>query len=314
MKKLFMLVAVMVLLVSVSPANAGLTERNTWVGHYGISTDGWGGTSNNGTISAEVPSGATVVAAYLYSATTYSSSLGNVTLGGTSVNFDDEWTINYFRTGIADVTSIVAPTINSGPGGVYDFSVTESLLRTDGEALVVIYEEASLPTATVAVLDGPQALTGDTFDFNYAEPVDTSDPDFFAEMRLGISFSTNGQKSNVLVNGDTVSNNAGNYDDGENLANGSLITVGGYDDDLLNTNTYAGDDERYDLTPFIDDGDTSLSVYTNNPSNDDNIFMAAFYMSGEAHIGPVVPEPGTMFLLGTGLLGFAILRRRNRKA
>ena len=63
-------------------------------------------------------------------------------------------------------------------------------------------------------------------------------------------------------------------------------------------------------------GDTSILVETNNPSNDDNIFLAVFHVLGEAGFtDPTeVPEPGTLSLLAIG--GAAALRkvRRRRKA
>lgn len=308
-------------------ADAALVQRTAYVGNYGLSTDGFGNFSNSGTISAFVPSGATVVKAYLYSATNgQSATLGDVSLGGTGVTFFDQWTNdilptypNYFRTGISDVTSIVKPSIDSGAGGTYNFSVTESLGNTDGEALVVIYSLASLPTATVAILDGKQALAGDSFSANFASPLDPTEAGFFAEMRLGDSFSYPDQSSNVTVNGTLISAVAGGYDDGVG-GGGSLITVGGNDDPFSTLlPAYADDHERYNLVPYITLGDTSIAVDTINPSNDDNIFLAAFYLHGIAGINEPpppppngVPEPGTLLLLGSGLIGLVGYRRTKR--
>ena len=317
-----------VMAVFAGVADAALVQRGeALVGSYGLSTDGFGDTDNDGTISAFVPLGATVERAYLYSATNGTSAnttLGTVTLGGTAVTFFDQWTNdilpflpNFFLTGISDVTSIVKPTIDAGAGGTYNFSVTESLDATDGEALVVIYSLASLPTATVAILDGTQALAGDSFTANFASPLDPAEAGFFAEMRLGISFSAEPQSSNVTVNGTLISANAGSNDDGF-VANGALMTVGGNDDPFSTPlPTYANDHERYTLVPNIALGDTSITVDTVNPSNDDNIFLAAFYLSGIAGINEPppqngVPEPGTLLLLGSGLVGLVGYRRTKR--
>ena len=305
-------------------ADAALVQRESFVGSYGLSTDGFGDTSNSGSISAFVPFGATVERAYLYSTTNGTSSnstLGDVTLGGTSVTFFEQWTndippdyLNFFRTGISDVTSIVKPTIDAGFGGTYNFSVTESLDATDGEALVVIYSLAGLPTATVSILDGKQALAGDRFVATFASPLTAG---FFAEMMLGDSFSTGGQSSSVTVNGTIITENAGNGDDGGDT-NGALITVGGNDDPFSTLlPTYENDHERYNLVPYIALGDTSITVDTVNPSNDDNIFLAAFYLSGIAGINEPppqngVPEPGTLLLLGSGLVGLVGYRRTKR--
>ena len=77
-------------------------------------------------------------------------------------------------------------------------------------------------------------------------------------------------------------------------ANGSLITVGGFDDPFSAAflPTYDGDHERYNLVPFVDDGDTQIRIDTFNSSADDNIFLAAFYVLGEASV-VTVPEPGS---------------------
>ena len=93
--------------------------------------------------------------------------------------------------------------------------------------------------------------------------------------------------------------------------NGSLITVGGFDDPFSPfLPTYDEDHERYNLVPYITNGDTTISVRTVNPSGDDNIFLAVFHVTGEAGINEpppdaTVPEPGTLSLLAIG--GAAVL-------
>lgn len=304
--------------------HASLTTFQTFVGNYGVSSDGWGGTDQNGTLTANIPAGANVVGAYLYSAMFGAAAAqGDVTFGGTMINSWDQSVTNniepsypnYFRTGRKDVTSIVQADYD-GLGGAYNFSVQEHDNKIDGESLIVVYELASLEISTVAILDGAAALNGDDTQVNFSEPMDSSDPAFFAEMRLGISFSCCNQKSTVTVNGDLLTNSAGNYDDGENQADGSLITMGGDDDDLLNPNNYTNDDERYSLSGFIVDGDSAINIHTNNPSNDDNIFVALFHVKGEAGFNEPppsgVPEPSTLFLMAGGLLVCAARRGKNK--
>ena len=107
-------------------AEASLSVFQTFVGNYGVSTDGFGSTSQSGTISAEIPAGATVVGAYLYSSTFGSAPQPGGTLGGTSVNYSTALGttvgLQAFR---ADVTTIVANAYD-GVGGVYNFAVTET--------------------------------------------------------------------------------------------------------------------------------------------------------------------------------------------
>ena len=312
-------------------ANAALEPFQSFVGNYGVSSDGFGSTGNTGTISAEIPAGSTIVAAYLYSATYSTTGTPTATLNGTAAVYGPRvgndtacCSLASFR---ADVTSTVRAAYD-GSGGIYDFAYDEGAngSRTDGSALVVVYENASLPTSTVGILDGWASVNGDTTSINFAEALDPTEAGFFAEMRLGINFSCCSQRSTVDVNGQRITENAGNYDDGLQQANGSLFTMGGFDDPFSPDNpSYADDHERYDLRAYIDQGDTTIRVDTANASRDDNIFLALFYVSGEAGInepppdvdppGPrpePVPEPGTLLMMGLGLIGIGAARRRRR--
>jgi MYXO-CTERM domain-containing protein len=79
----------------------------------------------------------------------------------------------------------------------------------------------------------------------------------------------------------------------------------------------ANDHERYNLAPYITSGDTTISINTLNPSNDDNIFLETFDVSGAAAINappPSVAEPASLGVLAAGLLAMTGLtfRRRSR--
>lgn len=304
--------------VFAKPASAALSVADIYTGTYGLSTDGGGIVSGTYTISAFVPVGATVTAAYLYQSTYGGASGNSITLDGNALTFGAlSNNSNGLSSSRVDVTSFLSPIINGGAGGTYNFTIDEGASNSviDGTALVVVYSLPSLATSTVAILDGFTAPGGDTTTLSFSSPLNPAAPGFTAEMRLGIGFSCCGQKSTVNVNGTTITNEAGNNDDGlGSISNGQLITVGG-DDDPFSTllPAYGDDHERYDLVPYLNVGDTDITVRTNNPSGDDNIFLAAFRVSGNAVVN-AVPEPGTwtMMIAGFGMVG-AFMRRRVRK-
>jgi hypothetical protein len=79
--------------------------------------------------------------------------------------------------------------------------------------------------------------------------------------------------------------------------------VGGIGDDPgNNVASYAEDDELYTLKPFLKEGDTSFTIRTVNPTNDDNIFFAHLYLTAQVKDingdpGNDVPEPQSAALV-----------------
>ena len=314
--------------LAAGPAAASLTTFQTFVGNDGVSTAGWGSTTQQGTITASVPVGATVLAAYLYTSTYNGPALtAGGTLAGNAITYTslpDNATSTYLIAGRADVTSIVKPTIDGGPGGVYSFSITETASGQDGEALVVVYSLAPLPTTTIGILDGFSAHGGDSTSITFAQPLDPTVAGFGATMAIGDGFSFDGngctgsgQTSTIAVNGTTITNNAGCNDSSADAsaANGNLITVGGYINGFSPLlPSVANDHEFYNLVPEITKGDTSILVNTNNPSTDDNIFLAVFDVTGVAGFNNPIPEPTTLALAGLGLTLLGFQRRRANRS
>jgi hypothetical protein len=313
------MLAVLAVLGLSSPAYASLTTFQTFTGNVGFSSDGLGTTTGSGTISASVPVGATVLGAYLYQANFFSNlTTFGATLNGSAATFGaaSVHSSGFLSSARADVTSIVAPIINGGAGGTYNFSLVETVNGgndTSGNALVVVYSLASLPVTTVGILDGFSAFAGDTATITFGSPLDPTAPGFVAEMIIGDHHSCCSQASTIRVNGSILTQNAGNLDDGNAEDNSALITVGGFNDPFSPANpSYTDDHERYNLQPFIGVGNTSIVVSTLNPSADDNIFLEVFRVSGVASI-QTTPEPTSLLLLGIGIVGVAGLRARRIK-
>lgn len=291
-------------------AYAALGPFTSASGKVSLSVDALGTNDQaGGTIRVQKGAGATVRKAYLFAASTgfsgYTPANGDVTLNGTPVSWDPANTI---ANGISsfnaesDVTAIVKPVVDAAPAGIVNFPLSEGAqtFLYDGEVLAVILDDPAASTGTVILMYGAQATTGDTFDVALSDPVDLTNPNFGLDLSLGISFGDqpSGQFSTVDVNGHRMTSSAGGQDDGQ-AENGALITAGGIGDlndnppnPLATDESCVGvfgpaprcDDELYSLLPFVNNGDTTLTFHTQNPSNDDNIFFAALNVKASAAI------------------------------
>lgn len=339
MKRLAQYIGATALCAFTGAASAALTLAGAWNGNVGLSVDGIGSNASPvGQVQATIPVGATILQAYLYSAgtpfpwypdspTTLAAYNGaGITLAGNAItNFDTlmgatstRADIGKWYTARADVTSLVQSLVAGAATTNFSWDVGEGSLNTriDGEVLAIVYSHASLPTGSVALLNGGQNTGGEVSVVNLGTPLtDPNAAGFAAQLGLGISFSCCSQQSTVEINGNPLTSTAGNFNDGLAAADGSLITVGGLGDDPGNNVGYEIDDELYDLRPFLSTGDTSFSIFTQNPTNDDNIFFTSLYLTGEiTDVRPAIPEPETyaLMLAGLGVLAAVARRRRAR--
>jgi Ca2+-binding RTX toxin-like protein len=109
---------------------------------------------------------------------------------------------------------------------------------------------------------------------------------------------------------------AGSFDEGQG-SNVALFTIGGLGDNTNNpvpTSTDpAKDDELYNLLPFIKNGDSSVTLNTVNPSNDDNIFFAHLTLEGvkavdSSNVVTLAVSPATVTEDGAGNLVYTFTR------
>jgi hypothetical protein len=331
--------AAVVFAISSAQANAqGLTSAGIWNGNVGLSVDGVGSNSSPvGDVQAVIPVGSTILQAYLYAAgtpfpfypdspTTLAAYNGaGITFAGAPINnfstlvgaTSTRVDIGQFYTARADVTNAVQALTAAAPlTSNFSWTVSEGSLnnRIDGSVLAVVYSNPLSPSGSVVLLNGGQATGGETTVVNLGNPLtDPTNPNFKATLGLGISFSCCNQASLVNINGSNLTNFAGNNDDGLGLADGSLITVGGIGDTPANNQSYANDHELYNLAPFLHTGDTAFTIFTQNPTNDDNIFFASLYTTAQITSVNGVPEPSTwaMMILGFAGIGFMTYRRKS---
>jgi hypothetical protein len=238
---------------------------------------------------------------------------GDVSLAGVPVVWDigvfNGLTGNpqFFHNVFADVTAIVAPTVDASPPGLIGISVVEQDTPSiNGTVLVVIFNDPNQGADnSVILLFGDQAPGGEIFRVNLGSPIAANTSRL--DMGLGIGHSFQGQLGTdmvnlVDVNGQRLTSSAGGEDDGI-AEDGGLITVGGFGDQSSNPDPLTGstglrtDDELYDLRPFVSAGDREIQVFSSNPTDDDNIFFSYFVTSVPAALveavvaNPQVPIP-----------------------
>lgn len=297
----------------VAAANS-LTQFKAIVGQVVLSEDACGtntpSPTSRCTVDIAKPSAvATVREADLFCATTgfrrYSPNNGDVTVNTVPVAWDAiiPNSISSFN-GRDDVTTIVKPVGDAALPGLVTFTITENpTVNYDGCVLKVIWDDPTTTQNSILIFWGAQTTTGDTFNINFAAltPAAFTAP---MEFSLGISFghqpSSPPQFSQVDVNSVRLTTSAGGEDDGA-PQDGALITAGGTGDAPANPPPFAPatapnvpDDELYDVRTFTSVGATSMTIFTLNPSNDDNIFLANLFLRNVRVVTAPVPTTLTL--------------------
>lgn len=318
--------AVLAALLIPSPAHANptLPSPQSWTngplqemlrisGNISLSVAGSGFATQTGTIAVEKPANSTVIAAYLTTAC-MSQTVPSVLLEGQPVTYTHHaegsgnssnpaspGAFNRFSNHFADVTSLVKTTIDSHTAGRFTLSLNDGSThgQVDGQELVVIFQDPAKGTSSVILMFGSSLGTGDQFTLSFPALSDLTAQKASLSLGIGHSYQTptnRDQYSTVEISTSSnstlqpVSNTAGGYDDGTGA--GALVTVGGIDDslDLPALTPLANDDELYGLNSFLNAGDTSLTLATGNPYNDDTLFQAVFYFEGVALQGAVATQ------------------------
>jgi hypothetical protein len=290
------------------PAN-GLKIFYRKFGHYRVSVDAVGSNKSSHVVNVYKPHAKAVVDKAFLMAATYSHVAtpnnlvnGDVKLNRVNVSWMQKvinpWNFGRlaFISGLADVTAIVKPRLNSAGKGIKSFKIVERSTKNsviDGEILVVVWKmPKKYVKRTVALMFGGLKTAGDRFEITMKSPINPTKKGSEATMGLGITYGFQGsiQFSQVDVNGKRMTTSAGGQDDGASF-NGALITAGGLGDLKKNpADPFAkptgprSDDELYNLLKFITKTDRKIVIDTHNPSDDDNVMFAWFQLSANIQI------------------------------
>ncbi len=297
----------------------GLQSLHEYYGRVSWSIDGAAEKSHiklsPQTIRFEKPEGATVRQAWLISGDGGNRNNSghpplDVLLNGSQVDFSnwakvttapggESW--NNFNSYWSDVTSLVSQTIDESAAGVHTLAFDQGDGTDDdsveGGSLVVVYDDPSAPLSSIFLKVGTADPAGSQFSFPFpAISAENLNNDLLLSIGISNSYQSSywEQSSNIMANGLWLSNVAGGCDDSASFATtgcdfGGYNTIGGVgdtaripgnvDSEIVGYDRNV-DNELYRLNSLINIGDTSLSVTTSNPSNNDNIYFAGVYLKG----------------------------------
>lgn len=309
-----------------SYGSKGLNEMLRVTGRLYVSLDGLGTLDGTGNLQVDKPStGAKVVGAYLTitqwnklttAPTDFSLNSQTVTFthdalgaGGSGKNF------------LADVTSLVKTTIDAAGAGTLNLAVNEGTDNNniEGSSLLVIFDDPDSVWGSVIFMFGSSDTTGDSFEASFPALGSDELAGHWLSLAIGFGYQRTGlaQSSTVTIttsaelSPQTLSQVAGGYDDGDN-GDGALITVGGIGDSIENnpgtSTTFVSanrtDDELYGLEDYLAAGDTSITVKSINPSNNDDIYQAVLYLNRvQIENAVTVDDPEVTALVGAPSYG-----------